>query len=126
MRASTPLEHFWSLSVEEQFYFVFPLVVVGALIAGRGRLRPFVITLGLLAAGSAVVCGLVAANDVNRAYFGTDTRAAELAVGALLAVIWFGREPETAWPHGLSRGPWGPRFLGTSPEMPAASKFALA
>ncbi len=81
----SPLEHFWSLSVEEQFYFVFPLVVVGALVVGRGRLRPLVVTLGAAAAASAVICGLVAQHDVDRAYFGTDSRLAELVIGALLA-----------------------------------------
>lgn len=85
----SPLEHFWSLSVEEQFYFVFPLLIVGVLAyAGRSRrLLPWV--LGVVGALSAAWCGILAAGGfggtIDRAYFGTDTRLFELVAGALLA-----------------------------------------
>ena len=85
----SPIEHFWSLSVEEQFYFVFPLLVVGVLAyAGRSRrLLPLVLAGGGFV--SALWCGLLAAGvaggDIDRAYFGTDTRLFELIAGALLA-----------------------------------------
>lgn len=85
----SPLEHFWSLSVEEQFYFLFPLLVAGVLAyAGRSR-RLLPVVLGVVGFLSASWCGLVAAGvaggDIDRAYFGTDTRLFELVVGALLA-----------------------------------------
>lgn len=85
----SPLEHFWSLSVEEQFYFVFPLLVVGVLAYGgrSRRLLPWV--LGVIGVLSAAWCGVVATGvfggGIDRAYFGTDTRLFELLAGALLA-----------------------------------------
>jgi peptidoglycan/LPS O-acetylase OafA/YrhL len=83
----SPLQHLWSLSVEEQFYVVLPLLAVGALALGGGRRR------WLVAAASAlVVASVVAMRTLHhpgepplRAYFGTDARAAELLVGVLLA-----------------------------------------
>jgi peptidoglycan/LPS O-acetylase OafA/YrhL len=83
--APSPLQHFWSLAVEQQFYLVLPLVVVACLAFG-GR-RALVVVLGLLAASSAVLNAHLAAESVQRAYYGTDTRAAELLLGALLAVL---------------------------------------
>jgi peptidoglycan/LPS O-acetylase OafA/YrhL/lysophospholipase L1-like esterase len=84
--APSPLEHYWSLAVEEQFYVVFPLLVVGALVVFRGRRHLLAGVLAVAAAGSAWWCGHLAAGSVDRAYFGTDTRLAELAIGALLAL----------------------------------------
>ena len=85
----SPLEHFWSLAIEQQFYILLPLLLVGLLVRGRGtprrRLRS---TLGVLAAlgvASAVANGWFARTSIDRAYFGTDTRAAELIAGVLLA-----------------------------------------
>jgi peptidoglycan/LPS O-acetylase OafA/YrhL len=84
--APSPLEHFWSLAVEEQFYLVFPLLVVGALLVARGRRKSLAAVLVAATVASAWWCGHLAAGSVDRAYFGTDTRLAELALGALLAV----------------------------------------
>ncbi len=91
--APSPLQHFWSLAVEQQFYVVLPLVVLGALtLANRGagaRLRnPLVavgVVLGALALASAAANWHFARVSVDRAYLGTDTRAAEMLVGAVLA-----------------------------------------
>jgi peptidoglycan/LPS O-acetylase OafA/YrhL len=84
--APSPLEHYWSLAVEEQFYVVFPLLVVGALILFRGRRHLLAAVLVVATAASAWWCGHLAAGSVDRAYFGTDTRLAELTIGALLAL----------------------------------------
>jgi peptidoglycan/LPS O-acetylase OafA/YrhL len=96
----SPIEHFWSLAIEQQFYVVLPVLVVGVLVARRRpgaagsghhgldprrRLGLLAAVLAVLAVGSAVANGLLARNSIDRAYFGTDTRAAELLVGALLA-----------------------------------------
>ena len=87
--APSPLEHFWSLAIEEQFYVLLPLVLTAVLVRTRRvpqqRFRGLVAVLGLLAALSAVANGLLARSSIDRAYFGTDTRAAELLIGALLA-----------------------------------------
>ena len=85
----SPVQHFWSLAIEEQFYLVFPLLVAGLLaVLGRRRLG---ITLGGLAVASTLLSVLLA-DRFDRTYYGTDTRAAELLVGAVLAVWWIGRE----------------------------------
>jgi peptidoglycan/LPS O-acetylase OafA/YrhL len=82
--------HFWSLAIEEQFYLLFPLALALGLWVGRN-------SRAVLAAGVAAVvvastvwsAHLVAAGTgVDRAYFGTDTRVAELGVGCLLALWW--------------------------------------
>jgi peptidoglycan/LPS O-acetylase OafA/YrhL len=83
--APSPVLHFWSLAIEEQFYFVFPLLAV--LTLRRRGSRAFQLTLVVLAAAS-VAAGLwLLANDatLDRVYYGTDTRAFELLIGALLA-----------------------------------------
>ena len=85
--APSVLQHTWSLGIEEQFYVLWPLlVVVLVALAGR-RARPVLVALCLAAAaGSAVAAALLFDRlDVNRAYFGTDTRAQALLIGAALA-----------------------------------------
>ena len=88
--APSPLQHFWSLSIEEQFYFVWPLMMVGtgALCLRRGwRLRP---ALGA-ALGTVFVVSLALSvhetiHTPQAAYFVSHTRFWELALGGLLAV----------------------------------------
>ena len=88
------LQHLWSLAVEEQFYLLWPLLFS----AGMRYLR----AAGFLLATLATVVGSVAlmallyqpGADPSRIYYGTDTRAAGLLVGAALAMIWTpGRAP---------------------------------
>lgn len=80
--APSPLLHIWSLSIEEQLYLLLPLLVVGAFALGWSRRR---IGLSLLVlAGASTIVGL-AVTGVDRVYYGTDTRAAELLLGAVLA-----------------------------------------
>lgn len=86
-QAPSPLLHYWSLAIEEQLYLVVPLVVAGALRLGRGRHAVVGGALALLALSSTVVSWALA-GSVDRVYFGTDTRAAELLIGAVLAVAW--------------------------------------
>lgn len=77
----SPLAHFWSLAIEEQFYVVMPVV---ALLCLRRSRR----TLSLVAAAMLVasVAANVLTSDQNLVYNGTHTRAAELLVGVLLAL----------------------------------------
>ncbi|HUN78829.1 MAG TPA: acyltransferase family protein [Solirubrobacteraceae bacterium] len=91
-----PLSHLWSLGVEEQFYLVWPLLLLLGLRlvherGGRPALRPRLAGLTLiLAATSAVEMALLyrPSFDPSRVYFGTDTRAFELLAGAALAMVW--------------------------------------
>ncbi len=81
----SPVQHFWSLAIEEQFYFAYPLmawVLLRKLGFSDGR---FAAVLGALTAVSVSLPFLVSF-EAERIYYGTDTRAAELLVGGLLAV----------------------------------------
>jgi peptidoglycan/LPS O-acetylase OafA/YrhL len=87
---SSPVLHFWSLAVEEQFYLTWPLLLSGLFLlsrlAGRRRwlaLRVAVLALILWSATEAIRIG---GPQLDRAYFGTDTRAYQLLAGALLAL----------------------------------------
>ncbi len=84
--APSPVLHFWSLSIEEQFYVVFPILLLGIWIATRGRRGLLAATLGTLAIFSVLEPFVFSMSD-DRVYFGTDTRAAELLLGSLLAVL---------------------------------------
>ena len=86
----SPVQHFWSLSIEEQFYVFFPLLILGLYFLGRHRRRVVVIALAMLCAASVAAQFFVSSYD--RAYYGTDTRACELFAGALLACAVLGRE----------------------------------
>jgi peptidoglycan/LPS O-acetylase OafA/YrhL len=82
------LQHLWSLAVEEQFYVVWPLLLVpGLVLLGRRRL-PLLVIAGI--AGSAIAMWLLYTpnSDPSRVYYGTDTRAFLLLMGILLALVW--------------------------------------
>ena len=84
-----PLDHLWSLAVEEQFYLVWPFLLWLGLRYARGRYRLAGITLAA-AALSAIVMALLyqPGVDPTRVYEGTDTRASGLLIGAALAMVW--------------------------------------
>ena len=78
--APSPVLHFWSLAIEEQFYLVFPLLMI-VLLRWRKMLAPVLVVLA-----AASVAAMVLTQSRNLAYYGTHTRAAELLIGALLAL----------------------------------------
>jgi peptidoglycan/LPS O-acetylase OafA/YrhL len=86
---ASPLSHAWSLSVEEQFYIVWPVVLAGLVAVARpGAWRRLLLMVAGLATLSAIWTPVVEAHFGRlRAYFGTDTRAQQLLVGAALAVV---------------------------------------
>jgi peptidoglycan/LPS O-acetylase OafA/YrhL len=81
------LNHLWSLAVEEQFYVVWPLLLVaGLVLLGRRRFM-FVVAAGI-AASTTEMWLLYNRSDPSRVYYGTDTRASLLLMGILLALAW--------------------------------------
>lgn len=82
----SPVLHYWSLAIEEQFYWLFPALALGVLKLARGSLRTFAVVLGGLLAGAAVLT--VRADDPGFVYYATPVRMGEIVVGALLAVGW--------------------------------------
>jgi peptidoglycan/LPS O-acetylase OafA/YrhL len=101
--APSPLRHFWSLAIEEQFYLVWPLVVTGiGLLATRRsrdaahRFRRF--RAGLIA--FCVVAGVASflrmltlyhpGDDPSRVYYGTDTRVFVILAGAVIGILSVG------------------------------------
>lgn len=92
----SPLRHLWSLAIEEQFYLVWPVVLVVCLRFLRLRRN----ALGLVAVVGAWFSAVLMAvqfdpgADPSRLYYGTDTRAQALLVGAFLAVALLRIPPE--------------------------------
>jgi peptidoglycan/LPS O-acetylase OafA/YrhL len=92
----SPLNHLWSLGVEEQFYIFWPfLLLLGARFVreapspGRVRSRLAGATLGLAVASAVAMALLYGPSfDPSRVYYGTDTRAFGLLAGAALAMVW--------------------------------------
>lgn len=89
----SPLQHFWSLAVEEQFYLVWPFIVAGVFfLALKGRLNGsgartvLAVAIGLITAASLAWSFMETATAPTTAYFSTVSRAWELGVGALLAI----------------------------------------
>ena len=84
------LQHLWSLAVEEQFYLLWPLVMVFLLHRFRDRLGSIALIIGALAGASALWMALLyePGADPSRLYYGTDTRLATLLMGGLLALFW--------------------------------------
>jgi peptidoglycan/LPS O-acetylase OafA/YrhL len=120
----SPLQHMWSLAVEEQFYLVWPLLLgLVALLVRSPRRR--VAAVGLLAVAG-IVLSLLRLDQLwgsagrNRAYLGTDSRIFEPLAGGLLAVLLTATQVKAAaarrhWPLLLAGGAglfWGLASLG--------------
>lgn len=98
--APSPVQHFWSLSAEEQFYLVWPLLILGATLVARhsGRVqrrRRVLGVLGTVTVASFACSVLLTSSDPAQAYFVTPTRAWEFGAGGLLALLGrTGRGPD--------------------------------
>ena len=87
------LRHAWSLAIEEQYYLLWPLLLVGLLRVARGDRRRVLVGTLALAIASAVAMAVLytPGHDPSRVYYGTDTRAFELLGGSALALVLAGR-----------------------------------
>jgi peptidoglycan/LPS O-acetylase OafA/YrhL len=95
--APSLLQHYWSLSVEEQYYIAWPLLLALLGLVPGLRARPRAAFFAIIVAallGSLAHSVVLTAEDAGQAYFATTTRAWELALGGLLAVL----RPR-AWPR---------------------------
>ncbi|MGI5478762.1 acyltransferase family protein [Streptomyces lavendofoliae] len=103
MAAPSLLQHMWSLGVEEQFYLLWPLllVVVARAAGARARVPALVLVAAVAGVAASVGACLVlsaSAADPGRLYFGSDTRAMSVLVGCALAAAL------ARWPGGPGRG----------------------
>ena len=104
--APSPLQHLWSLSIEEQLYVVVPVIIAGLFAVGlRRRGIGMVLLVGVV--GSTIATMLISGHE--HIYYGTHTRAAELLLGAALACL-FGQRIEQ---------------LATKPSRPWSTLYLL-
>src|SRR5262249_9586356 len=89
----SPFGHYWSLGVEEQFYLVWPMLIIGtAWLIGRlrpgaaARALPYAVVLGLVGAAALAAAVAWARASPSWAFFSLPTRAWELAAGGLVAL----------------------------------------
>jgi peptidoglycan/LPS O-acetylase OafA/YrhL len=105
--------HLWSLSVEEQFYVVWPVLVL--LVLRRARLHTMLAVTAALIVLSALVSALQSpAHTYAWSYYGTESRAQQLLLGSLLAMCWV---------HGLLRVP---RWVATAVGVAGLVVLGLA
>ena len=94
---ASPVLHFWSLAIEEQFYLAYPLI---AWVALRRTTHPIRVLGALLVAllAASITYTVLASDEPLTVYFSTFSRAGEVLIGALLAVVTFGlTRPRRAW-----------------------------
>lgn len=102
--AASPVQHFWSLSLEEQFYLFWPILVLLAFHAARtwtrSSIRPLIL---VVCAASFGVGAWLSFTDPASAYFVTHTRIWELAVGGLVAsTVPLAERPIPRWVSGAA------------------------
>ncbi|OFI37295.1 hypothetical protein BIU82_09430 [Arthrobacter sp. SW1] len=133
----SPLQHFWSLAVEEQFYVVWPVLIVLVLggLAGRfgwshqTALRTLTWVMAVVVVGSLAFALWETASSPTVAYFSTFSRSWELGLGALLAVCAksLARIPDLLRPYlsylGLAGIAWSLFFI--TPDMPFPGPWAI-
>ena len=83
--APSAFEHLWSLAIEEQFYLVWPVLVIVAWRIGRARGLAALTSIGIVASFVAMLA-IYSGGDPTRVYMGTDTRSFSLLCGAFVAL----------------------------------------
>ena len=86
---ASPLTHLWSLAIEEQFYLIWPLLIIlGFTFIKIKRYRIAAILVGVVFSAWLMAYLYIPGEDPSRVYYGTDTRAFSLLLGAALAFLW--------------------------------------
>lgn len=85
----SPLQHMWSLAVEEQFYIIWPIIMILLLkfLPSKGKIAGIILLLSFVSA-EMMAYFFTPDVDPSRVYYGTDTRAFSLLIGAALAIVW--------------------------------------
>ena len=117
----SPLQHTWSLAVEEQFYLIWPLLLLACRAVRRWRL--LAMSLAGVAVSALVTYVMAQVASPGRVYFGTDTRAQELLVGAALAALL---APTWRWRAANPLGMRSPQPAGRRPVPLLLSMCGLA
>lgn len=85
----SPFVHLWSLAIEGQFYLIWPVIVVFAIVFIKRNDWIFYTFIGVSILSALLMAILyVPGADPSRVYYGTDTRAFSLLIGSALAFIW--------------------------------------
>jgi len=94
---ASPVEHYWSLAIEEQFYWVWPLAFVWIARVGRNHRGRTIVTAALTMVFAIAAPVIAAVWGADAAYWATPARAAEILVGALAAFVVAGRTLSPRW-----------------------------
>ncbi|MGZ4204164.1 MAG: acyltransferase family protein [Actinomycetota bacterium] len=84
----SPFGHLWSLAIEEQFYLLWPGLLMLLFLRVRRAKKVAAIISGAALASAVAMWLMYSSADPSRIYYGTDTRAAGILIGAALAVMW--------------------------------------
>ena len=101
------LRHLWSLAVEEQFYLLWPPLFLIVMRISRRVLAPLLVAAAAIASTALMWKLYQPGTDTSRIFYGTDTRAAPLLIGVLLAFAW---KPSSVVSRRRARR--APRWLG--------------
>lgn len=119
--APSPFRHTWMLATIVQLYVVWPLVMIACLRLARGGRRAVgIVAIVGTVASAALLATLYNPVDPSRAYYGTDTRASQFLIGALLAVVLAGRSIQT------TAGRRGLQTVGIGGAIGAVTLVAIA
>lgn len=85
----SPFTHLWSLSIEGQYYLIWPLILIALVLIIRKK-KTIAYILLAFAVISALLMGFIytGPSTLNRVYYGTDTRMFSIIFGAVLAIVW--------------------------------------
>ena len=132
MGAPSPVTHFWSLAIEEQFYLIWPPLLL-LLLSKRVKKRHIQLGLLVTAIASAAAMAILYSPqaDPSRVYYGTDTRAFSLLIGAFLAfefpparVNGHGRQGFTARDRKIALGVGSAALAGILVMMVAVNGYS--